>query len=282
MHLAWFIRVTVSLSNREQTFPLFFLKNAFFFGRQNNAEKDWTFRSASVTLAIPMKRLKKNDLKGLRILVTAGPTVEDIDPVRFISNRSSGKMGAAIANCAANRGAEVVFVHGPLRDCGPSSSNVCDVPIRSAAEMHAEVMRRVSTVDCAIMAAAVCDFSPEKSEPHKIKKATTEELVLKLKRTPDILSSVGRLEDRPFLVGFAAETENVSENAIKKMRGKHCDMICANSVVEPEGGFASDDNRLTIHTGTGRVIELPLQPKSLLAERLLDEILLQSDRFAPH
>ncbi|OGV43235.1 MAG: phosphoribosylglycinamide formyltransferase [Lentisphaerae bacterium GWF2_57_35] len=213
------------------------------------------------------------DLSGQRVLITAGPTVEDIDPIRFLSNRSSGKMGAALAVAAARRGAQVVLVHGPLKIPVPQQPGIEPVPVRSAQEMYEAVMTRVAGVQMAILCAAVADFTPVVQADRKLKKETDDLACLQLKRTPDILASVGALEKKPFLVGFAAETDSVERNAREKLQRKHCDLLCANDVSEPGSGFDQETNRITIYRKDGQSIPLPLLPKSVAADRILDEAL---------
>jgi len=228
-----------------------------------------------------MKQDRKNtDYKSRRVLITAGPTIEDIDPVRFISNRSTGRMGIAIAVAAANRGAQVILVHGPLRVDVPSQPDINPVPVRSAQDMYDAVMAHVGDVDAAILCAAVADFTPVAPSSKKIKKGGGELLRLELTRTRDILAAVGAMENKPLLVGFAAETEDVARNARKKLEQKNCDILCANDVSKDESGFESETNRVTIYRRDGVMIELPLLSKRETAERILDEISerIQDDR----
>lgn len=212
------------------------------------------------------------DYLGKRILVTAGPTVEDIDPVRFISNRSTGKMGVAMANAAARRGAEVLLIHGPLPAPPTLEEGIEAIQTRNASEMYSAAMTRISGIDCAILAAAVCDFTPVSTALHKIKKEDRSNFVVELKRTPDILAAIGALEDKPFLVGFAAESENVSENALRKMKRKNCDMICANQIGQQDSGFASENNEITIFKRSGEFIKTGRARKCEIANLILDEI----------
>lgn len=210
--------------------------------------------------------------RGLRVLVTAGPTVEPIDPVRFISNRSSGRMGVAMAAAAARRGARVTLVHGPLQVPVPRSARITAVPVESAREMRDAVIRRAPGADLVIMCAAVADFTPASVARHKLKKAGRSSLRLELVRTPDILAELGALKRRPFLVGFAAETRDVARNAAGKLARKNCDMICANDVTEKGSGFAVRTNRVTIHRRGMEPVRLPLQTKAAAARRVLDEV----------
>lgn len=208
------------------------------------------------------------DLAGLRVVVSAGPTYEDIDPVRFIGNRSSGRMGFAIAASAARRGATTILVAGPVALDTPAGVERRDV--RSAAQMHAAVMAALPA-DVYIGAAAVADFTPAVVAADKIKKTPGDAgLVLELVRTADILADVASHALRPRLVvGFAAETGNLEANAVDKLRRKRVDMIAANRVGVPGSGFEAEDNTLhVLDAGGGRV--LGPAPKTTLADALLD------------
>ncbi len=207
-------------------------------------------------------------LGGLMVLVTAGPTREDIDPVRFISNRSSGKMGYAVAAAAAEAGAKVILVSGPVSL--PVSPRVECVRVESADEMHQVVMTRIGGCAIFIAAAAVADYRPGARAAQKIKK-DGQRLELALERTPDILAAVAALPARPFTVGFAAETENLAENAQAKLARKSLDIIAANWVGRPGSGFESDDNALQLFWEGGSR-ELPLTPKDRLARQLISII----------
>lgn len=213
---------------------------------------------------------RPQDLAGLRVLVSAGPTFEDIDPVRFIGNRSSGRMGFAIAAAAADRGARVELVAGPVSLATPRGAGRTDV--RSAREMHAAVLARAPASDIYIATAAVGDFRPAQVAPGKLKKASgATTLELSLVQNPDILAAVGELAERPFLVGFAAETDNVEAYARGKLERKRLDLIAANEV-GPGRGFESEDNALVLLWPGGREA-LPRGSKRELADRLLDQIL---------
>jgi len=205
-------------------------------------------------------------LAGVAVLVTAGPTCEDIDPVRFLSNRSTGLMGLELALAAWRHGAAVTLVHGPLRVAVPPLRRLLPAPVRSAAEMHAVVMARISEHQAAILCAAVADFTPAARAPQKIKKAGRQGLTLELVRTPDILAAIGALPQRPFLVGFAAETHDLAAYAPGKLRRKNCDLLCANNIAEPGSGFAVDTNRITLFFRDGSVTALPLLTKAEAAE----------------
>jgi len=207
-----------------------------------------------------------NDLAGSRILVTAGPTHEDLDPVRFIGNRSSGTMGYAIASKALRRGAEVTIVSGPVHQPVPSGAEL--VQVRSAEEMHAAVMARFDQHDVVIMAAAVADYRPAKRERHKIKKGGN--LQLELVRNPDILADVGakRVQWPAVLVGFALETENLEQAARDKLERKAADLIVAN---EASAGLGGDTNRVTLIDSNAST-PLPEMSKHALADQILDRI----------
>ena len=206
------------------------------------------------------------DLKGRRVLVTAGPTVEDIDPVRFISNRSSGKMGVAIARAARDRGAAVTLVSGPTDLEFPET-----VRVRSTEEMRRAVMERFDQVDVVIKAAAPLDFRPTSVASQKIKKSKAGNS-LDLEPTPDILQELGARKNGKILVGFAAETEDFAKNAKVKLKAKNLDFIVVNPVGGPDSGFDSDTNRASIIDASGGVQEIPLVSKSAMAETILDRV----------
>ena len=212
------------------------------------------------------------DFAGKTVLVTAGPTVEDIDPVRFITNRSSGKMGVAIAWAAAVRGARVLLVHGPMTAEVPDFPGLEKFPVRSAQQMHDVVRDHWQEAQVAVLCAAVADFRPDHYVPQKIKKIEGEGMVLALERTPDILAELGALPRHPFLVGFAAESDDVEINALNKLRKKHCDLLCANDIRKPGSGFAGDTNQITIYAPDGTVKALPMLSKQAAAQCLLEEI----------
>ncbi|MGI6354104.1 MAG: bifunctional phosphopantothenoylcysteine decarboxylase/phosphopantothenate--cysteine ligase CoaBC [Lentisphaeria bacterium] len=215
--------------------------------------------------------LTPQDFAGQTVLLTAGPTIEDADPARFVSNRSTGRMGAALAKVAARRGAKVIFVHGPMSWPTPQAPTIRAIAVRSAEEMCNAVLAEVPQATVAILCAAVADYTPVAYSHEKIKKEGTDAtFALLLKRTPDILATVGALEQKPFLVGFAAETQNLTDNAAAKLRKKNCDMLCANDITEPGCGFAVPTNRLTILFADGRREDLPLLAKEEVAARVLD------------
>lgn len=211
---------------------------------------------------------------GLKVLVTAGPTRECIDPVRFITNRSSGKMGYAVAEAARDAGAEVVIVSGPVNV--PTPRGVTRVNVESAEQMMNAVNQHLAGTDIFIAAAAVSDYRAAQVAPEKIKK-TSDSMSLALTRTPDILATVAAGASRPFVVGFAAETQNVERNALAKLEGKKLDMIAANQVGEGLA-FDCDDNALTVYWPGGRR-ELPRAPKARLAADLVAVI---AERRALH
>ena len=217
--------------------------------------------------------LSPQDYTGKRVLITAGPTAEDLDPVRFLTNRSTGKMGFALARDAALRGAQVLLVHGPVSLPVPRLPNLTAIAVRSASQMHQAVMENWQEQDLAILAAAVADFQPLHCAETKIKKGESQELSLPLKRTPDILATLGALPRRPFLVGFAAESDDVEANAQLKLRKKHCDLLCANDVRKPGCGFAVDTNQVTILAPDAPPLHLPLKSKEEVAHSILSEIL---------
>jgi phosphopantothenoylcysteine decarboxylase/phosphopantothenate--cysteine ligase len=210
-------------------------------------------------------------LTGRRVLVTAGPTYEDIDPVRFIGNRASGRMGFALAAEAARRGAQVTLVSGPSRMPVPSGVDV--VAVRSAADMHAAVLARAEAADVVIMAAAVADYTLDPAA-QKIAKAEGP-LVLTLHRTRDILADVGALPSRaqghPVLVGFAAETHDMVAHARGKLERKKADLIVANDVSRSDAGFDVDQNAVTL-ISAHEVLDVPLQPKAQVARVILDRV----------
>ena len=209
------------------------------------------------------------DLAGITILVTAGPTREPIDKVRFISNPSSGKMGYALAAAARDRGAAVVLISGPSHLPSPSGMKV--IRVLTADDMYRAVIEHVEAAQVIIMAAAVSDFRPAVSTDHKIKKHEAP-TILQLEPTRDILLELGKTAGKRLLVGFAAETDNVHQNAIKKLTEKKLDMIVANDLVKAGAGFETDTNSVTIIDRTGKSEELPVMHKSEIAAHILDKI----------
>jgi len=237
-----------------------------WIGKGRLAEPDEIVAAAEAMLRPP------GPLRGQRVLVSAGPTYEDVDPVRYIGNRSSGRMGYALAAEAARRGAEVILVTGPTALDTPAVREV--VKVRSAAEMHQAVLSRVADMDVVVMAAAVADYTPADRAAQKVPKGG-ETLTLLLKRTPDILGDLGQRRvasgGGPVLVGFAAETENVVANASAKREKKHADLIVANDVSRSDAGFDVDTNAVTI-VGADGAEALPLQSKSRVAAEILDRV----------
>jgi phosphopantothenoylcysteine decarboxylase/phosphopantothenate--cysteine ligase len=214
--------------------------------------------------------LSPKDLKGKKILITAGPTIEPIDPVRFISNPSSGKMGFAIARAAEHRGAEVILISGPTRL--PDPINVTTIRVRTADEMARTVFEQMNHADVIIKSAAVSDYRSEKTEAHKIKKKKGE-LVLQLQPTQDILKVLGEKKKHQVLVGFAAETGDLEKNATQKLAEKNLDIIAGNLVGSVDSGFESDTNSVTLFFKDGGREVLPLMEKIEIAHILLDRIL---------
>jgi phosphopantothenoylcysteine decarboxylase/phosphopantothenate--cysteine ligase len=226
--------------------------------------------ASSEQIAAVVECLREQDLAGLRMVVTAGPTQEAIDPVRYLTNHSSGKMGYAIARQAANRGAKVTLISGPSNQ--PVPTNVTVVAVTSAQEMFAAVQQVYGNADVVIKAAAVADYRPKTVAAQKIKKSD-EDLVLALERNPDILAWLGEQKQQQILVGFAAETDNIQQNALGKLQRKHLDLIAANDLTQQHSGFARDTNQITIYGADGTVTALPVLSKEAAADRLLDLVL---------
>ena len=212
---------------------------------------------------------KRKEMAGRKLLVTAGGTIEPLDPVRFIGNRSTGRMGYAIAEEAACRGAEVVLISGPTSLPDPCGVRV--VRLETAREMRDAVLQSFSSVDAVIKAAAVADYRPVEVSPHKIKKSD-DDLVLHLVRNPDILYELGQKKKHQILVGFAAETCRVEEYARSKLERKNLDFIVANDVSEPDAGFAVETNRIRIFDRNGHATAYPLKSKRELAGIILDHV----------
>jgi phosphopantothenoylcysteine decarboxylase/phosphopantothenate--cysteine ligase len=212
----------------------------------------------------------RHDLAGQTILITAGPTCEDIDPVRFLTNRSSGKMGYALAEAANRRGARVILVSGPTDLKIPDG--VDWVPVRSTEEMHHAVRERATAANVVIMAAAVSDYRPAAQHDQKLKRGEGS-FTLELEPTPDILADLGREKRGQILIGFAAETNSVAENARGKLARKGADMIVANDVRQEGAGFDGDTNIVTMFLRDGREIPLPKMTKFEVANQILDRVL---------
>jgi len=210
----------------------------------------------------------------MKFIVTAGPTREFLDPFRFISNPSSGKMGFALARAARDRGAEVVLISGPVSL--PPVSGVEFIPVVSAREMRLAVRSRLPGTGVVIMAAAVSDYRPVRYSPRKLKKGSGGQ-TLSLVRNPDILEELGKSKGELFLAGFSAETENIIDNAAKKLKSKQLDLIVANDISAPGSGFVSETNRAVVIDRDGLVEEWPLLSKDELAERIVERILAMKD-----
>jgi len=211
-------------------------------------------------------------LGGRRLVISAGPTREPLDPVRYISNRSSGKMGYALAEAAVNAGADVTLVSGPVNLSAPGGVTLLSV--ETAMEMHEAVMARMDDCDIYIGAAAVADYRPARIEERKIKKQHDHNIIM-LEQNPDIIAAVASLPNKPFVVGFAAETDDLENYATGKLRAKNLDMIAANWVGKAEGGFDSDRNALQVYW-LGGSQHLAMTGKHQLAEQLLTLI---TERF---
>jgi phosphopantothenoylcysteine decarboxylase/phosphopantothenate--cysteine ligase len=212
----------------------------------------------------------RHDLAGQTVLITAGPTCEDLDPVRFLTNRSSGKMGYALADAAHRRGAQVVLVSGPTDLKIPEG--VDWVPVRATEEMRQAVRSRAAEASIIVMSAAVSDYRPARAEANKMKRGD-ERVTLELEPTPDILAELSREKGRRVLIGFAAETDHLAENARSKLARKGADMIVANDVTQEGAGFDTDTNIVTLFLRGGREIPLPKMSKFEVANRILDHAL---------
>lgn len=224
-----------------------------------------------------VRQLNYRPLAGKKVVITAGPTKEAIDPVRFISNHSSGKMGYAIADAASNLGAEVVLISGPVSIPAPTSVKL--VNVISAEDMLSATESHIPHCDIFISCAAVADFRCKNISEQKIKKTgDTDSMTIELVKNPDILSTVGHLSNRPGLVvGFAAETQNVEENALKKLKSKNADMIIANNVSDKSVGFNSDNNSITIYSTTREPANYINTPKNELGYVIMNHCLSQLD-----
>ena len=211
----------------------------------------------------------KQDLAGETVLVTAGPTCEDLDPVRYLTNRSSGKMGYAIAQAAARRGADVILVSGPTALETPAGVRRIDV--RTAEQMRQAVTKEFAACSIGIFAAAVADYRPAQQHADKMKK-TAAALSVQLEPTVDILKEVAGAKGDKFVVGFAAETASLAQNARKKLAAKNLDLIVANDVSAEGAGFDHDTNVVTLFSRDGRDLALPKMSKPEVAQRILDEV----------
>lgn len=227
----------------------------------------------AVAVAASGRAIPRRDLEGETVLITAGPTQEPLDPVRYLSNRSSGKMGYALAEAAAARGARVILVSGPVALAAPGPSTGIElIPVRTAAEMRQEVMDRLEQATMIIKAAAVADYHRANPPQRKVKK-TAARLSLELDPTPDILAEVSRKKGDRLLVGFAAETENLIEEARRKLESKNCDMVVANLVSQQGIGFESDENEVTLVLRTGEIIPVQRASKIAISHRIFDEMI---------
>ncbi|MFO7151645.1 MAG: bifunctional phosphopantothenoylcysteine decarboxylase/phosphopantothenate--cysteine ligase CoaBC [Bacillota bacterium] len=211
------------------------------------------------------------DLNNKKILITAGPTREPIDPVRFISNRSSGKMGYALAEAAVERGGEVILISGPT-SLQPPPGLYKYIRINTALEMREKVLEYYGWCDVVIKAAAVSDFRPKNYVEHKIKKGDSASMFLELEKNPDILRELGERKQKQFLVGFAAETDEIEENAVEKLRKKNLDLIVVNDVTAEGAGFDVDTNIVKIYYKNGSAEEIPKMTKKELAHVILDRV----------
>lgn len=221
---------------------------------------------ASAVLSLSQR---KQDLESETLLITAGPTQEALDPVRYISNRSSGKMGYALAEAAKARGARVVLISGPVSL--PAPAGVLLVRVRTAAEMRKAVLKHLPEASIVIKAAAVADYFVSRVSDHKLKK-TAARISLELDPTPDILAEIGQKKGDRLLIGFAAETDNLVEEARRKLDTKNCDMVVANLVSQEGIGFDANENAVTLVQRTGEAIPLQRAPKREIADRILDQV----------
>ncbi len=213
--------------------------------------------------------VRTHDFAGIKTLVTAGPTHEPIDPVRYITNPSTGKMGFALAQAAKERGADVTLVTGPVNLTPPAG--VETVRVKTAGEMASAVLDRADKCKLVIGCAAVSDYTPEQTAEHKIKK-TKSEVTLKLKPTVDIMAELGKRKGKKVLVGFSVETRDLIENSLKKLKAKNLDMIVCNDVTRPGAGFAADTNIVTILDRQGGAEQVPQMTKLETAHKILDRV----------
>jgi phosphopantothenoylcysteine decarboxylase/phosphopantothenate--cysteine ligase len=223
-----------------------------------------------IAAAVDAEIGRRRDLDGETVLITAGPTQEPLDPVRYISNRSSGKMGYALAEAAAARGAKVVLISGPVQLAPPRGCTL--IAVHTAREMHDQVFENLQASSVIIKAAAVSDFHLSKVPSQKMKK-TAARLSLELDPTPDILAELGRKKGDRLLVGFAAETENLQQETRRKLEAKNCDMVVGNLVGGDDGAFESDQNEVLLALRGGEFIPVPRASKREVADRIFDEIL---------
>lgn len=224
----------------------------------------------AIAEAIGREIQKRRDLESETILITAGPTQEPLDPVRYVSNRSSGKMGYALAEAAAARGARVILVSGPVHLSAPRNVEV--IPVVTAVQMREKVFENLAGATIVIKAAAVADFHLSKVPEQKVKK-TAARISLELDPTTDILAELGRKKGDRLLIGFAAETQNLAQESRRKLESKNCDMVVGNFVGGTETGFESDQNEVILALSTGETVEIPRASKREIAERILDQIM---------
>jgi phosphopantothenoylcysteine decarboxylase/phosphopantothenate--cysteine ligase len=213
----------------------------------------------------------KRTLRSRKVLITAGPTREYLDPIRYLSNGSSGKMGFSLARAAHQRGAEVTLISGPNslpRPCG----GIEYIPVTSTQEMMQALEQHFPSSSVTIMAAAVCDFRPVQRVSHKIKKRSLSGYSIEVENTPDILKRLGQIKKEQILVGFAAETEDMLANALAKLQEKNLDLICGNDITQPGAGFEGDTNIVTLIDARQRIVHLPLMSKDKAAEKILDKV----------
>jgi phosphopantothenoylcysteine decarboxylase/phosphopantothenate--cysteine ligase len=213
---------------------------------------------------------ERRDLDGETVLITAGPTQEPLDPVRFVSNRSSGKMGYALAEAAVQRDARVILISGPVHI--PEPHGVHMVRVQAAMDMREAVMRHLAEATIVVKSAAVADYHLSKVPQHKVKKTATR-MSLELDPTPDILAELGRKKGDRLLIGFAAETENLVQSARAKLQSKNCDMVVANLVNQDGTGFEADQNEVVLVLSTGETIPIDRAPKREIADRIFDQVL---------
>ena len=223
-----------------------------------------------IAAAIDEETRKRRDLEGEVVLLTAGPTQEPLDPVRYITNRSSGKMGYALAEAAAARGARVILVSGPVHLPHPRGVEV--ISVRTAQEMRDQVFAHLASAGIVIKAAAVADFHLSKVPDQKVKK-TAARISMELDPTPDILAELGRKKGDRLLIGFAAETQNLVQEARRKLETKNCDMVVGNLVGGTDLGFESDQNEVTLVLRTGETIPISRASKREIADRIFDQVL---------
>jgi phosphopantothenoylcysteine decarboxylase/phosphopantothenate--cysteine ligase len=230
-----------------------------------------------IAAAVDTFRARKQDLKGETILVTAGPTREPLDPVRYISNRSSGKMGYAIAAAAQNRGAEVILISGPVSIHAPAGVEL--IRVETASEMYDAAMKYLSRATVIVKAAAVADYHLSEVPRQKVKK-TGQPISLELEPTTDILAAIGKQKGDRLLIGFAAETEGLLERARRKLETKNCDMVVGNLVGREGSGFDADTNEVLLVTDSDEPVHVGPAPKIEVANRILDQV--ASLRLATH